>query len=225
MKILKGNKFKGQINHNTLYLITESNEIEFVEKQKDTEEEDYVDVKFNLKNGQYAIFASEFRPNFLANSKKVDIFLLVVDENERKCSSWICDVKVSVGGKDVIEHLVAQWIASYRHKCTLTNYLDEFSEKETIAVITRNYQADRIQEIIEKLQKEIETLSTTLNAMPKSSNIMNQQRNLLIMKKEYQMYNDFQRGIVSIEGEDYPITIYKLEGEKTPYRCKMEVSC
>lgn len=37
MMILKGNKFKGQINHNTLYLITESNEIEFVEKQKDTE--------------------------------------------------------------------------------------------------------------------------------------------------------------------------------------------
>lgn len=223
--ILKGSRYKGKIERNTLYLISESAIVRFVEHQDETNEDDYVDVKFDLKDKQYALFANEFCPGFLANSKKADILLLVVDETHKKCASWICDVKVSVGGKEVIEHLIAQWIASFKHKNMLTNYLENYSEVETVAVITRNYQTERIQAIVEALQKEIESVSKSLNSMPISSNIIKQQAKLLTTKKEYQMFRDFKNGIVSIDGNSYPITIYELEGDEAPFCFTLEAGC
>lgn len=146
--------YKDKIRPNTLYKIRNSRSIRFVEKQKNIDEEDCVNVKFVLDKGQYGMFANEFCPSFVKDAKKADLLLFVVDEANRKYSSWILDVKVSVGGEDVIRHLIEQWIESHQHKCALSNYLKEFREKETIGVVTREYQSERILAIVEKLKKD-----------------------------------------------------------------------
>lgn len=223
--IFNCSKFKDTIAPNTLYAIRKSGKIQFIEKQKEINEEDYVYVKFTLDKGQYGMFANEYRPGFIANSKKVDIFLLIVDEEKKLCASWIFDVKVSVGGEDVIKHLIEQWLASYQHKRTFMNYLTDFSERETIGVIARNYQAERIVKIVEKYTKEIETMAKELDAMPDSSIKMIKQRDLLRKKMEYKMFDKFKNGYVEIDGKDYPIVVYNLEGNKAPYVCEIEVKC
>ncbi len=217
-------KYKGKMNPNTLYEIQQSNIIQFVEKQKGIAE-DFINVSFKLEGNQYGMFANEYRPGFIADSKKVDILLLIIDETKKICSSWILDIKVSVGGEDVIRHLIEQWQASYQHKCTLTNYLDGFMETEIVGVITRNYQEDRIKTYVENKKNSIEKLTQILDAMPNSALKMDQQRRLLNLKLEYSMYEKFQKGYVTILGKDYPITIYRLEGDKVPYSCDMEIQC
>lgn len=217
--------YKDKISPNILYAIRNSRTIQFVEEQKPSSEKDYVNVKFVLDKGQYGVFANEFCPGFVKNIKKADLLLLIVDEANRKCSSWIFDVKVSVGGEDVIRHLIEQWIASHQHKCALLNYLKEFQEKETIGVITRDYQEERILAIVEKLKKEIEIKTKELDVLPISSIKITKQRELLGTKLEYQMFDKFQRGYVTISGRDYPVVVYPLEGKAAPYACNIEVKC
>lgn len=219
--IFNCSKYKGKINPNTLYAVYRSDTIQFIEKQNDIDE-DLVNVQFNLEKGQYGMFANEYRPGFLANSKKVDILLFVVDEAKKLSASWILDIKVSVGGKEVIAHLIEQWQASHQHKCTLSNYLEGFAETETIGVITRDYQTKRIQAIAEDLEKEIAAAEKELNAIPNSSIKLIQQRRLLNKRKEYQMFDKFKNGYVTIADKDYPIKIYQLEGDTVPYSCNME---
>ena len=80
-------------------------------------------------------------------------------------------------------------------------------------------------EISENKKNSIEKLTQILDAMPNSALKMDQQRRLLNLKLEYSMYEKFQKGYVTILGKDYPITIYRLEGDKVPYSCDMEIQC
>lgn len=220
--IFKGSEYKGKVCQNTLYMIRHSRFIQFVEPQNGVNE-DYVNVTFTLEDGQYGVFAHEYSPGFLNAPKKVDIFLLAIDENRKVCSSWILDVKVSVGGENVILHLMEQWEASYRHKGIFLNYLNEFKETETIGVITRDYQAERIRKMVETMETEIASMKKALEKLPVSSIKMVKERELLTKEIQYQAFDRFQHGFVRISGKDYPIKVYKLEGDKVPYCCNMEV--
>lgn len=225
MMIFKCKKFGGKVLPNTLYAVYYSDEdhtIPFVEKQNGVDE-DYVNVRFALEKGQYGIFANEYHPGHVADAKKADLLLFVVDEPKRLCSSWILDIKVTVGGKDVISHLIEQWKASYKHKSTFSIYLDGFAETGVIGVITRDYQKDRIEAMVEEMRKEIASLTETLEVMPNSSIKMTQQRNLLKTKLEYQLFDKFKDGYVTIADHDYPVAIYQLKGDAVPYCCDMEV--
>lgn len=64
MMIFKCKKFAGKVLPNTLYAVyynDKKNIISFVEKQNGVDE-DYVNVRFTLEEGQYGIFANEYHP-------------------------------------------------------------------------------------------------------------------------------------------------------------------
>lgn len=123
----------------------------------------------------------------------------------------------------MISHLIEQWKASYKHKSTFSIYLDGFAETGVIGVITRDYQKDRIEAMVEEMRKEIASLTETLEVMPNSSIKITQQRNLLKTKLEYQLFDKFKDGYVTIADHDYPVAIYQLKGDAVPYCCDMEV--
>ena len=77
--------------------------------------------------------------------------------------------------------------------------------------------------MVEKMRKEIASLTETLEVMPNSSIKMTQQRNLLKTKLEYQLFDKFKDGYVTIADHDYPVAIYQLKGNAVPYSCDMEV--
>lgn len=69
--IFKGSEYREKVRQNTLYVIRHSRLVQFVEPQNGADE-DFVNVKFTLKEGQYGEFAHEYRPGFLNAAKKVD---------------------------------------------------------------------------------------------------------------------------------------------------------
>ena len=149
MKI-KGNKIREgkELQSGQLYTVETSRTIIF--EEKDTN--DIVNIKFCLQDDQYGIYGNEYKPSFIEGKgeKRADILALVVDENNKRFGSWILDVKKTVGGEDVICHLVEQLIESFKHKSSIAIYLEDYEEEQHIGYITRDLQSDRIQEAISK---------------------------------------------------------------------------
>lgn len=101
--------------------------------------------------------------------------------------------------------------------------MNGYKENETIGVITRGYQAERIQKMVEDMGADIALMKKALAALPVSVIKRTKERELLVKETQYQAFKRFQQGCVRISGKDYPIQVYKLEGEKVPYCCNMEV--
>lgn len=224
--IFKGKKLGEKIIPNVLYVIYDKEgkkTVQFIEKQKEDDSEEVIDIEYVFEKDQYGLFANEYHPAHVADPKKADLLLCIIDENKKEWATWILDIKVSVGGGDVITHLIEQWQASYKHKKMFAAYLDGFVETETIGVITRDYQAARIQTMVEEMKNEIDGITETLKRMPVSSNVIDQQRSLLIKKLRYEVLDQFRNGQVIIDGKNYPIKIYALNGTKSPYYGNIEV--
>ena len=59
-------------------------------------------------------------------------------------------MKKTVGGEDVIYHLIEQLMETFRHEQAITLYLKDFQKELNIGYITRDLQSDRIQGTIEE---------------------------------------------------------------------------
>ena len=63
-------------------------------------------MHFILEKGQTGIFANEYCPGYIKEAKRADIFVLLLDEDRKKYASWLLGIKMTVGGEDVIKHLI-----------------------------------------------------------------------------------------------------------------------
>lgn len=219
----KCERYKEKIVKNTLYEIHHDNVIPFIEHHEG-EKDDCINVHFILKEGQVGMFAYAYCPGQVKEAKNVDFFFLLVDAGRKKCASWLLDAKITVGGKDVIIHLIKQWQDAHQHKGTLLAYLEEYTETETIGVIAREYQTERIQRMVERIKGELDAEKSALDEMPNSSIKLNRETKLLSKMEEYKLLEKFRDGYVTIAGKEYPVQIYKIETDKEPYCCNMEVS-
>ena len=147
-----------------LYRITACRTIIFEEKDTD----DIVNINFEIVGNQYGIYGNEFKPSFVEDKggKKADILVLVIDEENKCFSSWIVDVKKTIGGEDVIYHLVEQLRESFKHKKAVVTYLEDFVEEQHIGYVTRDLQRDRIQETISKKSSYLEKEKANITHMP-----------------------------------------------------------
>ena len=136
----------------TLYKILKSREI-IIDEEKT---KDRVIVKYIVQDDQYGICCSEYKPPFIDDegAKKVDILILAIDEKNKKFSSWILDIKQSVGGENVIFHLLEQLQDSLKHKNALAVYMDDFREEQHLGFITHNLQIERIKESVKPANKK-----------------------------------------------------------------------
>ena len=149
----------------TLYKILKSREI-IVDEERT---KDRVIIEYIVQNGQYGICCSEYKPPFIDDegAKKVDVLVLVIDEKNKKFSSWILDMKQSVGGEDVIFHLLEQLQDSLKHKNALAIYMDDFREEQHLGFVTRDLQIERIEESVKKREKELNDIKkSTLQIFP-----------------------------------------------------------
>ena len=123
-----------------LYRIDISRTIVFEEKDTD----DVVHINFHINDGQYGIYGNEYKPSFVEDhgSKRADILALVIDDKHRRYSSWVFDVKKTIGGED-----------------------DE--EEAHIGYITRCLQRDRIQETILRKRSYLEKEKENAKRMPR----------------------------------------------------------
>ncbi|GFI51536.1 hypothetical protein IMSAGC020_02751 [Lachnospiraceae bacterium] len=89
---------KGSYQKNILYKISGDTIIPFTETHEGSADCERVDLRYLLHPGQYGIFAYEYRNPVISKQgcKTADVLTCVVDEGEKKITTFICDVKSNV---------------------------------------------------------------------------------------------------------------------------------
>ena len=206
----------------TLYKILQSREIIIDEERT----KDRVIVEYIVQNGQYGICCSEYKPPFIDDkgAKKVDILVLVIDEENKKFSSWILDMKQSVGGEDVIFHLLEQLQDSLKHKNALAIYMDDFREEQHLGFVTRDLQIERIEESVKKREKELNDIKkSTLQIFPIIRN--KGMIESIKLKKEIETLSMFLDKKMKIKDQIYPIESYISEKQGEYFVYNLQVQC
>lgn len=205
-----------------LYRVDTSRTIIFEEKSTN----DVVNIDFCINDNQYGIYGNEYKPSFVDDSggKKADILVLVIDENEKRFSSWVVDVKKTIGGEDVICHLIEQLTESVKHKRAITTYLEEFEEEQHIGYITRSLQRDRIQETISKKSSYLEKEKANIEYMPV---LIGTAARLRLLKEEVKlkMMVAFQNDCIEIGKNVYKIESYISEKQDNKFVYNLNVAC
>lgn len=221
MKI-KGNRIKEgkSLERGKLYTVSRNREILFEEKETN----DRVNIVFSLREGQYGIYGNEFKPDFVNDqgTKKADILVLVIDENTKKFGSWVFDVKQTVGGEDVIYHLIGQLRESVIHKNSITLHLPGYSEEQHIGYITRDLQKDRIAGTIQTKETYIREEDSKIEKLPPLIG-MKEGRQLLEEKAKLKMLMLFSDEKIEIGSNIYPLECCVYE--KKAYCCDLKVCC
>ncbi len=205
-----------------LYEVTCSRTIVFAEKSTN----DIVPIHFCIKDHQYGIYGNEFKPDFVEDQggKKADILALVIDETEKRFGSWVIDVKQTVGGEDVIYHLVEQLTASVQHKKSITTYLEGYEEKQHIGYVTGNLERDRIAQTISKKTARLTDEKQKLKRMPL---LIAEKKRIKLLKEEagLKVIQEFQDNCIRMGEEVLHIETYlSLEQDgKNVY--ELTVSC
>lgn len=217
--IIKENKklFSGR-----LYTVDKSGTIVFEEKETN----DVVYINYEIKNNQYGIYGNEYKPPFAGDEegKKADILVLVIDEEYRRFSSWVVDVKKTVGGEDVIYHLVEQLIESVKHKRAVTTYLEGFEEEQHIGYITRDLQRDRISETISKKSSYLEKEKANIEHMPV---LIAKGAHLKLLEEEAKLkiMVAFQNNRIKIGKDVFEIENYISEEQNDKFVYNLNVAC
>lgn len=152
LKWRKNSPIKGSLNE-----VPDGQEIVFVEGQTGNKER--VKMVFHLQSqSQYALYGEEFKGQYASDgeNKKVDITIFIADEERGQAAYFLADVKSTIGGKDVILHLIEQWRDGKRYlNNEILGYLKkEVNLEEHVMVITQCFDEERIQREIELLRKE-----------------------------------------------------------------------
>lgn len=204
-----------------LYRITTCRTIIFEEK----ETQDIVNIHFSIYDNQYGIYGNEYKPPFVEDNggKKADILVLVIDEEKKHFSSWVIDVKKTIGGEDVICHLVEQLIESIKHKKAITTYLEGFEEEQHVGYITRDLQRERIQEVISKKSAYLNREKVNIECMPTSISMKTQLR-LLKEEAKLNLIIDFQNNSIKIGKEILKIEQYISKEENNKFIYNLNVA-
>ena len=190
------------------------------------ETDDVVNIIFCIHDGQYGIYGNEYKPPFVEDNggKKADILVLVIDEKNKRFSSWIVDVKKTIGGEDVICHLVEQLTESVKHKKAIATYLEEFEEEQHIGYITRDLQRKRIQKIILhkslRMKKEKENAGCIPPLIGKEA-----QLKLLKEEAELKLITAFQNDCILIGKKVLKLENYISEEQNNKFVYHLNVAC
>lgn len=205
-----------------LYKVDKSRTIVFEEKGTN----DIVNINFLLDANQYGIYGNEFKPYFVNDEgeKKADILALVIDEKTRHFSSWILDVKKTIGGEDVIYHLVAQLIESIKHKKAIALYLEGFTEKQHIGYITRDLQKNRMQKIISEKTAELEREKRNIEKVP---TLIREKAKLELLKRENKLnlIIDFWNNQIKIGTNTIKIESYISQEQNGNFVFNLDIKC
>lgn len=217
------------IQANLLYRIDGEFVVKHEEPQQDGSK-DFIEINYILNEHQYGLYAKEYRPAHISKKghKAADLLLMAIDESEKVFSVWILDIKVTVGGDEVIFHLIDQWKDSILHKENIAIYLRNSGLIETLHMgyITRELQRERMNNSIRERKKEIENLEEEFKKMPITSVVLSKMRSLDVKKVELDVLEKFYDNKVSIMNHLINIEPYFLtQKQKDDYELKLDVHC
>lgn len=202
-------------SRNILYRIGESGIIQFTEEHKQHKE--IVRLHIQLENGQYAVYANEYRNPLVEKRgcRTADVLILIVDEQEKRIFSFLFDVKTNISAfsdnllgenamitalKEVRDFL-EQLEDTLKSKNALIALYGCYSEKENLGIVTRNFDTakfEAVAETYEKIFQENHTANSLIlyklrNNLKPYGNVIERikqfaQKKIVISGKTYQLH-------------------------------------
>lgn len=216
-------KEDGKYQKHEAYKISQNRTICFKEEQEDGSV-DTVELEISLGENQEAIFSEEYKPKMIDVSKMVDITVFLYYITEKQCIDtdgqaclYLYDVKDTIGGKDVIFHLIEQWKAGITSALDFTRYIGD--TKYRIGVITRDYNVERVEKEITKCEEEIKKLDFRED-MPKLIMAKNSSRKMVAIQ-ELKILKDFKNMAFYKGNQKYTYDYMLLDEHNF---CKFEIS-
>ena len=230
---------KGSYQKNILYKISGDTIIPFTETHEGSADCERVDLRYLLHPGQYGIFAYEYRNPVISKQgcKTADVQTCVVDEGEKKITTFICDVKSNISAfsdnllKDnalltvikEVRDFAEQIKAEILHKNSFILYYkaEGFVENENIGIVTKRFEKEKFAaaaDMLESLfQKESPSVPKLLEIKLKN--------NLGAYRNEVNRIRDFSRKKVLIFEKPYDLKVILLEKiSDTEYKVSIEIS-
>lgn len=215
-----------KIEKNVLYRIEESRTVPVREEHAECAESEAVYLDYILEDGQYAVFAHEFRsPNVLKhNCKSADILTCLIDDNDKEIISLILDIKrnISAFSDDLlrdgailsavgeVRDFVKQLCHAMLHKESFLLYLknEGYAESAEVAIATKRFEKEKFLKAAEFLEG-LADLEKPPNMQPlvwyKLKN------DLLPYMGEAARMRNFANREVIVCGNIYPLHVYLLE--------------
>lgn len=209
---------------NVLYRIDESTTIRFTEDHEDHQEIVY--LHFQLENGQYAVYANEYRNPLVEKRgcKTADVFILIVDGQDNRIFSFLFDVKSNISAfsdnllsdnamitalKEIRDFLEQLEDTLKSKNAVVALYGGGYSEQETLGIVTKNFDTAKF-EAVAGMYDKIYHEDGTANPL-----ILYKLRNNL---KPYgsiiERIKQFAQKKVEICGKTYRLHIYLLKEEQ-----------
>ncbi len=215
-----------QIQKNVLYRINESAVIPVREKHDKTPNVEVVNLAYDLKEGQYAVFANEFHSSNISKHgcKSTDILTCLIDDDKRKICSLIADIKknISAFSDDLLKdgalmttikevgEFIEQIHHAMLHKESFILYLKDegFTEKTEIGIATQNFEDEKFLKAAQFLEM-VKDMQKPHNMQPllwyKFKN------NLMPYVSETAKLRRFSNHEVEVCGKLYLLNVYLLE--------------
>ena len=215
-----------QIRKNVLYRIDENTMIPVREEHGDSSNVEIVNLAYVLEEGQYAVFANEFRSSNFSKKgcKSTDILTCLIDDKNKEIYSLILDIKknISAFSDDLLKdgallsaiHEVVDFIEQLHDTVLQKDALMVFhkdsgyAENTQVGIATRRFEQEnflRVAEFLEKLQGREEPLNIQELHTYKLKN------NLMPYVSEAPKLRRFSNHEVEVCGKLYPLNVYLLE--------------
>ena len=197
--------------------------VSFEEKHEKTKE--IAKVDFELKEGQYGIYANEYRRPGISKEgcKTTDVLACVVDEKKKEINSLILDVKSNISAfsddlskatamitaikevRDFIEQIHAEIL----HKDSFLVYYkdDDYVETENVGIVTKNFEPEKFRAVAEKLENMVTEEKEDIPALV-SIKLKN---NLRAYKTEIETLYNFADRKIMIRKKVYQLNLFLLQ--------------
>ena len=173
---MKAERLRQEIKYDTpeknyikskMYMFDFSTDIMVVEEQAQDGSKDQTILHYKLKEKEQAYFSEEYLPNGMKKEgqKKPDITAIVEASNNRKAKWFIGDMKDTVINVKTAGKLCGQWHKGIEHlKDEYLKTKAEYQIENSVGVITRYWDKDKLQEDIEEYRKRLGNKNELLSA-------------------------------------------------------------
>lgn len=213
--------YDDRIIKGTLYKIGESKSILCSE-----EHDDGLDVFFSnivLQRSQYAYYAHEYRSPIVnkENASMIDIFIIIVDEQQKKMKAFALDLKRNLFSIDTtkadmdnyriialnIEKFVKQVNDTHKYYHAIKVFLEDKIEEDefSIALVIRNFDSDKIHTFLSKMQESKKNL-------PKG--LVKKDQILKLKLISLETIRKFLDKKIFVNGKEYTFEVFILEKEE-----------
>lgn len=218
---LQAKIYDDRIIKGTLYKMGESKSILCSEQQDDGQDMFYSNII--LKENQYAYYAHEYRSPIVnkENASMIDVFIIIIDEQQRKMKAFALDLKRNLFSIDVmkadmenykiiainVEKFIKQVNDTHKYYRAIKVFLeDKIKEDEfSIALVTRNFDSDKIHTFLSKMQEN-------KNNLPKGLLKKDQMLKLKLISLE--TIRKFLDKKIIVNGKEYTFEVFILEKEE-----------